>query len=415
MTLMRDEIKRVIIETLRERGVDVSEQEFIINLFDSILETLNIDASLKVEDMVSIREEISSNLLSSHHLLMMLRQQTAELDALRRLSLHLSSSLDLTTILRTVVSDAMGLLDNSRTAHIFLYDAEEDFLEFGTALDESGIAKDKAFAEPRQDGLTYMVARGAERIEVLDMHEHPIYEGTPKEWQGSILGTPLKFGDTVVGVMSISRVKTGDFSEADLRFLDLLAEQAAVAISNARIHAQVSKEAHSDTLTGLPNRRALEEHLEEELTSAHRTGHSFATVMMDLDGFKDVNDKYGHLVGDQVLKALFNYLAQGLRTSDFLARYGGDELTLVLHKSDMASAKLVTDKMIEKLAKFSFTLPDGDKLNIGMSGGIALYPIHGQTAPQLLRAADAALYRSKKHQRGTFVIASPPTGYLRPS
>jgi len=400
------------METLRERGVDISEQEFIINLFDSIMETLKIDESLKVEDMVSVREEISSNLLSSHHLLLMLRQQTAELDALRRLSLHLSSSLDLTTILRTVVSDAMALFDNSRTAHIFLYDAEEDSLEFGIALDESGIAKDKAFAKPRRDGLTYMVARGAQRIVVPDMREHALYEGAPEEWQGSILGTPLKFGDTVVGVMNISRSATGSFSDADLRFLELLAEQAAVAISNARIHAQVSKEAHSDKLTGLPNRRALDEHLEEELTSAHRTGHSFATVMMDLDGFKEVNDEYGHLVGDQVLKVLFNYLAQGLRTSDFLARYGGDELTLVLHKSDMPSAKLVTDKMLEKLKKFSYTLPDGSKLNLGMSGGIALYPIHGQTVAQLLRASDEALYRSKKHQRGVFVVANPPTGYL---
>ena len=188
-------------------------------------------------------------------------------------------------------------------------------------------------------------------------------------------------------------------SQHDLRLLELLAEQAAIAISNARIHAKVSKQAKSDTLTGLPNRRALDERLEEEILAAHRTGHPFATVMMDLDGFKEVNDKYGHPVGDQVLQRLFTYLAQGLRTSDFLARYGGDELTLILHQSDMPATKLVTDKLVEKLQKFSFTLPDGEKLNIGMSGGIALYPIHGQTASQLLRAADAALYNANKHQR----------------
>jgi diguanylate cyclase (GGDEF)-like protein len=133
---------------------------------------------------------------------------------------------------------------------------------------------------------------------------------------------------------------------------------------------------------------------------------------MDLDGFKFVNDKYGHPVGDRVLRTLFNYLAQGLRTSDFLARYGGDELTLVLHKSDLPATKLVTDKITEKLQEFIFALPDGTKLNIGMSGGIALYPIHGQTSSQLLRAADEALYRSKKHERGSFTIANPPTGQL---
>jgi diguanylate cyclase (GGDEF)-like protein len=373
--------------------------------------THNIDTNLTIDDIGTIREEISTNLLSNHHLLTMLRQQTAELDALRRLSLHLSSSLDLTTVLKAVAGDAMDLLSNSRTAHIFLYNRDEDKLEFGTALDENGV-KDKDYAEPRQSGLTYKVARGAERIIIPDIQAHPIYKNAPSEWSGSILGIPLKFENTVVGVMSISRSNTGEFSTSDLRFLELLAEQAAVAISNARIHARVSKQAKSDTLTGLPNRRALDEHLEEELRSAHRTGHSFATVMMDLDGFKGVNDNYGHPVGDQVLRRLFSYLSQGLRTSDFLARYGGDELTLVLHQSDMPATKLVTDKLMEKLRKFSFTLPDGKKLNIGMSGGVALYPIHGQTASQLLRAADAALYNAKKHQRGSFSIAAIPTGSL---
>ncbi len=411
MTSMHQEIKRIIIETLRERGVESSDQEFIINLFDSIMATLNMDTTLTVEDMASIRHEISSNILESQHLLIMLRQQTAELNALRRLSLHLSSSLDLSTVLRAVVSDARDLLENSRTVHIFLYNRQKDLLEFGAALDESGL-KEKSFAEPRQNGLTYQVARRAETIIVPDMKKDPIYKDAPPEWNGSILGMPLKFEDTVVGVMSISRTVPGDFSKSDLRFLYLLAEQAAVAISNARIHAQISKEANSDTLTGLPNRRALDEHLESELASAHRTGHSFATVMMDLDGFKEVNDQYGHAVGDEVLQRLFTYLAKGLRTSDFLARYGGDELTLVLHQSDMPATKLVTDKMLDKLDKFVFTLPDGQELNIGMSGGIALFPIHGQTASQLLRAADAALYRSKKHQRGNFTIAKPVTGHL---
>ena len=406
MSPIHNEIQRIIRETLRERGVDTIDQEFIINIFDSVIATLNMGNALEIEDMKTIREEISSHLLSSHHLLTMLRQQTTELDTLRRLSLQLSSSLDLRTVLNAVVFDAMDMLANSRTAHIFLYDNEKNILEFGVALDSHGI-HDKPFSQPRKNGLTYSVAMSAERILINDMRKHPIYKNAPSEWNGSILGIPLKIQDTVVGVMSISRSNTGGFSESNLRFLNLLAEQAALAISNAHTHAEVSKQAKSDTLTGLPNRRALDEHLEEELRSAHRTGHSFATIMLDLDGFKDVNDKYGHPVGDQVLRALFGYLAHGIRTSDFLARYGGDELTLVLHKSDMLATKLVTDKLLEKLRKFSFTLPDGKKLDIGMSGGIALYPIHGQTSAQLLRAADEALYRSKKHQRGTFLIGTP--------
>ena len=412
MSSMKKEINRIIKETLRERGVSAVDQDFIINLFDSILAVVNMDKNLDAEEIDLIRERLVSDLLSNYHLSLMLRQQTAELGALRQLSLHLSSSLNLSTILKTVVSDAMNLFHNSHTAHIFLYNAEEDTLEFGAALDARRLEMNKAFSEPRQNGLIYAVARQAKRIVVEDMKDHPLYQNVPEGWGGSIIGIPLKFSETVVGVMSVSCTEPGDFLESDLRFLDILAEQAAVAISNARIHAQVSKEANSDTLTGLPNRRALDEHLEEELLSAYRTGHPFATIMMDLDGFKDVNDKYGHTVGDRVLKVLFNYLAQGLRQSDFLARYGGDELTLVLHQSDMDAATLVTEKMLEKLDRFAFTLPDGKQLDIGMSGGIAIYPLHGQTTSQLLRAADEALYRSKKHQRGTFSLANVQTGQL---
>ena len=140
---MQTEVERIIKETLRERGIDTPEQDFIMNLFDSVMATLNLGNNLKIEEMGKIRKEISSHILSNHHLLSMLRQQSAELDTLRRLSLHLSSSLDLTTVLKTVVSDAMDLLEDSRTAHIFLYNHEEDLVEFGAARDKNG-AKNKS-------------------------------------------------------------------------------------------------------------------------------------------------------------------------------------------------------------------------------------------------------------------------------
>ncbi|MBT3339161.1 MAG: diguanylate cyclase [Anaerolineae bacterium] len=411
MIAIQTDITRIVKETLRERGVDSTDQEFILNLFDSALAIFEEGSILTPERIGEIAEDISINLLDHHHLLTLLRQKTAELDALKNLSLHLSSSLDLNTILKAVVSDAVELHQDTRTAHIFLYDESEDKIYFGAALDETGL-KEKSYSPPRQSGLTYQVARKGQRIVVPDMRNHPIYENTPKGWTGSIVGIPLKIEGNVVGVMNISRTNTGEFSEASLRLLELLADQAAIAISNARLHAQVSQQAKSDTMTGLPNRRALDERLDVEINAAHRTGYSFVTVMMDLDGFKEVNDSYGHPVGDQVLRTVFNYLNTGVRTSDFLARYGGDELTLVLTQSDLSAAVLVTEKLTEKLKNFAYSLPDGKKLNLGMSGGIALYPVHGRTPTELLRAADQALYRAKKYNRGGFEIATPPTGQL---
>jgi diguanylate cyclase (GGDEF)-like protein len=249
-------------------------------------------------------------------------------------------------------------------------------------------------------------------IIVEDMQNHSIYSTAPKNWFGSIIGIPLKVGDTVVGVMNLSRMTAGGFSNSELRLLSLLSDQAAVAISNASLHQMISRQAYSDTLTGLPNRRALDERLEEEVLSARRNSYSFAVIMMDLDGFKDVNDTYGHATGDNVLRMVFNQMARGVRNTDFLARYGGDELTLILSQSEMASAQIVSEKILEGMRNIKFTLPDGHRLKLGISGGIAIYPVHARNGADLLRAADAALYHAKKHSRGTFEVARGATNIL---
>jgi diguanylate cyclase (GGDEF)-like protein len=165
-------------------------------------------------------------------------------------------------------------------------------------------------------------------------------------------------------------------------------------------------------LTGLPNRRALDERLEEEVSAARRNNYSFAVIMMDLDGFKAVNDTYGHSVGDDVLRLVFNQMSRGVRTTDFLARYGGDELTLILSQTEMSSALIVSEKITEGMKKLKYKLPDGKRLKLGISGGIALFPVHARSGSDLLRAADAALYHAKKFQRGTFEVARGITGPL---
>lgn len=353
--------------------------------------------------------DLAINLAQNQALLIALKQQADELDALKKLSLNLTSSLDLPTVLDAVVTEAMRLVKSARAVHIFLF--TDGKLEFGAALSEDGV-RNKPLAMPRREGLTFTVARSGRQIVVEDIHQHPLYKDAPQDWFGSIIGIPLKISDSVVGVMNLSRSTVGGFSLSELRLLGLLADQAAVAISNASLHQLVSKQAYSDTVTGLPNRRALDERLEQEILRARRTGYSFGVVMMDVDGFKIVNDTHGHAVGDQVLRVFFNYLATGVRSTDFLARYGGDELTLILSQTDTMSVRVVMEKILEKVNGFSFTLPNEHRIKLGLSGGVAIYPVHAMTGPDLLRAADEALYRAKKHQRGSFMMARGFTGDL---
>jgi diguanylate cyclase (GGDEF)-like protein len=389
-------------QMLDKTNIPLNEKETLIKLIGILTASLE-----KHEQTAPDAQSLAQALIDNHALLSLLNQQTEELDALKKLSINLTSSLDLPEVLDALVSEAMQLIPNARDVHIFLY--KEETLSFGAALDSEG-NKNEVWSKPRKKGLTYTIASTGKMIIVEDMQNHPLFANAPKDWSGSTIGIPLKVGTSVVGVMNMARSIIGGFSGSELRLLGLLADQAAVAISNANLHQMISRQAFSDTLTGLPNRRALDERLEEEVLSARRNNYSFAVVMMDLDGFKEVNDKYGHPIGDDVLRMVFNQMARGVRNTDFLARYGGDELTLILTQSDISSAKIVTDKILEGMGYLKYTFPDKKKLNLGISGGMALFPIHARNGPDLLRAADAALYQAKKHNRGTFQLARGVTG-----
>ena len=410
--MSKDDARLAVLSQARELlaeapNLSPAQHDELLKLLDVLTEAIERNAG--AEEAEKQGRPLAEALVQNRNLVFTLKQQADELDALKKLSLNLTSSLDLQTVLDAVVSEAMRLVKNARTAHIFLYNNGK--LEFGAALNEDGV-RNTPLAMPRAHGLTYTVARTGQQIIVEDMQNHPMYAGMPTEWLGSIIGIPLKYKDTIVGVMNLSRSTRGGFSSSELRLLGLLADQAVVAISNASLHQTVSRQAYSDIVTGLPNRRALDERLEEEVIKARRMGYTFAVIMLDVDGFKLVNDTYGHAVGDQVLRAIFNFLATGLRSTDFLARYGGDELTLILTQSDPTSATIVVQKILEKVAQFSFDVPTGGKIRLGLSCGIAMYPVHANSGANLLRAADEALYRAKKQQPGWFMTARGFTGEL---
>jgi diguanylate cyclase (GGDEF)-like protein len=392
-------------QVLEAQGESPIAREYLLKLLDILatsLEKYSLEGILDEEDL-------ARQLIEHRGLLLMLKQQTDELDALKKLSINLTSSLDLPDVLDAVVTEAMRLVINTRDVNIFLYKNQK--LSFGAALDADG-TRNKLLSKPRSNGLTYTVARTGETMIVENVREHPLFQNITEIWSGSIIGIPLKVGDTVVGVMNLSRSKEGKFSPSELRLLSLLADQAAVAISNASLHQMISHQAYSDTLTGLPNRRALDERLEEEVLAARKSNYSFAVIMMDLDGFKEVNDTFGHSAGDDLLKQVFSQMARGVRNTDFLARYGGDELTLILSQSDLFSAQIVAEKIIDGLKNITYLLPNGTRFALSVSGGIALYPVHGRTGPDLLRAADAALYQAKKYNRGAFQLARGITAPL---
>lgn len=394
-----DTILREARQELLKREVPAEERERLLHLLSLLITSIG-DTTVLNEDFSAVLMEL---VLNNGNLATIVGHQAAELDALKHITRNLTSTLELQVVLNQVVQEAMYLIKNSDEAHIHLY--QDGDLVFGASLDVNGMMNQQV-SKPIPDGLSQSVVHKKQTIVVEDMEANDLFADEIKKWKGSIIGIPLMKGERVVGTMNLVRSCKGEFSQPEIRLLAMLADQAAIAINNAHLHQAVNRQARSDTVTRLPNRRALDERLDMIIRRSNRSGYPFTVVMMDLDGFKIINDEFGHDTGDDVLRQVAEALKKSLRATDFLARYGGDEMTLVLSDTNLTQAGIVANKIKNHLKSFRISLPNGKTTKLSVSGGIAAFPRHADTAPGLLRAADEALYRAKQHARGTFLTAS---------
>jgi diguanylate cyclase (GGDEF)-like protein len=239
---------------------------------------------------------------------------------------------------------------------------------------------------------------------IPDISKHDLFDKTTwkDDWRGAIVGLPLKIGKKVVGVLNVAYQAPREFHENTLRALGLLADQAALAIENAKLHTLVKEQAMTDPLTGLANRRAFELRLEEEIRRSNRYDHPFSIILMDLDGFKRINDTYGHPVGDQTLIVLGESIRQTVRDTDMLVRMGGDEFLLLLPETKTEDAEKIGEKVAEMVKDYPYSWREKKEhnLELTLSFGIACYPEHAKTGADLILIADTVLYKNKKgHSR----------------
>lgn len=332
------------------------------------------------------------------------RQRARELEALYETSQAISSSLELRQVLETIARQARNLL-KADASRIYLLRAEEGELEPLVALEEGA---ELVLSLPLKvgEGITGHVARTGVGEVVNRAHLDPRGKhipGTPLE-PDNLLCVPLKVGEEVIGVMTLTRFGVErDFSEADLRAATALASQAALSIRNAQLYEETIQLAITDSVTGIYNRRYLMRELEREIARAGRYQRPFSVVMADIDSFKAFNDRYGHLVGDTVLRHLAQLMRDFLRESDIVARYGGEEFVLILPETAREGGLALIQKLQHRLEEHPFVPGDGrTPVHLQVSFGLAVYPDDGFEAEALIRAADEAMYALKRAR------SSPP-------
>jgi diguanylate cyclase (GGDEF)-like protein len=207
---------------------------------------------------------------------------------------------------------------------------------------------------------------------------------------------PLVAKGEAIGLVELLSRGPIELNPDRLALVRTLANEASIALENARLYDEARSLADRDPLTGFYNHRYLHERFGEEAVRARRADRPLSLLMLDLDDFKLVNDTFGHVFGDEVLRWVADVIRRTLRGSDVPARYGGDEFAILLPEAGTVEAAQTADRLLHAFAEMTFSHGSRSGVPIGVSIGAATFPVDGRTAAELVAVADAALYRMKR-------------------
>ncbi|WP_426154213.1 diguanylate cyclase [Pseudomonas sp. DC3000-4b1] len=359
-------------------------------IFVSMRRTIQRQADLVAEQKSSAAaaNAASAELNSS---LARLELRNRQIGMIAELAQLLQSELNQEETLKLASSYCRRSLEGS-SGTIYLYRNSADVLQPAAHWGNEALVED-ALLSPQQ---CWAVRRGRRYIagptdDVRCNH----YPSEGEEGHSCHICLPLNAYGEILGLLHINFQGVHEISEASLQCSEAIAEQTALALANGRMRQVLQNQSIKDPLTGLYNRRFMEETLERELARARRSDSALSVFMLDLDNFKALNDTHGHPVGDAVLQACASLLKNALRASDIACRYGGEELLVILPDCGLDDARARAEAIRSSLEAMTHHEIDG-AFRVTGSFGVASTVECGLSQNALLKAADAALYKAKK-------------------
>jgi diguanylate cyclase (GGDEF)-like protein/putative nucleotidyltransferase with HDIG domain len=400
-----------VVEVLQRRYLEL-EALAVRGLYDS---SRNVHSfSYKVDrgerPAAGFQVDLSETISSQADFLSSIASARQEAHTLFELSQDLGNSLSLDETLSLVTM---------RLRKLVPYDSIVAFIQKGDFLVPEFVSGDNfrslsSLVIPLGTGICGWVAQNSK----------PIINGNPAVEIGfaddkrmatelrSALAVPLEGVNGLVGVLTLYQSKPDAFTSDHLRVLQVITSKVAHFIENALKYRQAESSATNDFLTGLPNARALSIHLEQELARCKREHTTVAVMECDLNGFKEVNDRYGHLAGDKVLKLFANLMREVCREYDYTARMGGDEFVILAPNMAPVSVNERTILLNAMAQRAGREICGKDILSLSL--GVAFYPQDGQDAEQLLAEADKRMYAAKQIHYETVRIRAIATGTASP-
>jgi diguanylate cyclase (GGDEF)-like protein len=312
-------------------------------------------------------------------------------ETLQRYGETLAATHDLNALVGAVLDTAVQAT-RARGGRLLLYDPER-----GEAIEQARIGT----ARGSRTDLPMVVAAGIGlEGEALSAHEAKVIQA-PR----AMLAVPILREHQLLGLVTTVDPEDGGFGDDDIESLSALAVQAGVAIENARLHRVVERQAVTDALTGLANRRQFYEVLGREYERAQRFGTPLSLILLDIDDFKQINDTRGHLAGDAVLHGVATTLAELIREIDMAARYGGEEFAILLPQTGPEGAALLAERLRREIASRPIRFGPDEIEGITASFGVAAGPEDSMTQIDLIASADAALYQAKRDGKNHVTVA----------
>ena len=335
-----------------------------------------------------------------------LGQQFASLTALSEIDRLILATQDTTQVVRTVLHRMEEVTAAEQVALMLIEQDNGDYARvfYRPPQNTASMSMDRAVVSPEERHRLH-TEPGLHRVELAGAQASAAYLA-PLRARGMAVAWvhPIVWRGTVCGALALGFVDADAALSADeLRYVAEIADRVAVAVSSAWRDDKLYQHAHYDQLTGLPNRMLFQDRLEREIARGQRDGNPFALLFVDLDHFKNVNDSYGHSLGDEVLREAGRRIQRAVRESDTVSRLGGDEFTVLLSRlGHPQEAWLIGETIVSTLSQ-EFRL-GSQHCFLSASVGIASYPADGTSAEVLLKSADTAMYRAKAGGRAQAVF-----------